>query len=336
MALIVTPRQLSRMGEFYEQLAGMLAAGVGLIQSLETILASPPHSSFVPRLAGVIGRLKQGYVLSESVNAAPGWIPTFDLALIQAGEQSVTLDNSFRVLATYYRERAQLARSALSDLLYPLFLLHLFVLVFPPGLLPRLVWQGEWQAFLWSKVSLLVPLYLVILAVVLASQGRWGRAVCVLQERVFRLVPMIGAARRSLALSRLASALRALLTAGVSIVSAWELAGVASGSPALGRAVQALLPRVANGERPGDLLETYPVFPPMFVSMYKTGELSGHIDATLQQLQNHYRDDATRKLKAAAEWLPRIAYLILLLVLAYFIVSFWMNYFGDALRGLGE
>jgi len=336
MALIVTPKRLSQLSEFYDQLAGMLTAGLGLIQSLETIQASPPDRSFRLRLAGIINRLQQGYVLSEALKATPGWIPTLDIALIQAGEQSGTLDSSFRLLAGYYRERAQLARSALADLAYPLFLVHLAVLVFPPGLLTVAVWQGEWRTFIWSKVATLAALYALVFLLVLASQGRWGARVRNWQELLLRLVPLVGAARRALALARLSSALRALLNAGVSIIQAWDLAASASGSPAIARAVAAFLPRVVGGERPGDLLDQHPVFPPMFVSLYKTGEMSGKTDGTLSQLQEHYRNEGTRKMKAAAEWLPRLVYVIILLALAYFIVGFWMNYYGEALRGLGD
>ena len=50
-------------------------------------------------------------------------------------------------------------------------------------------------------------------------------------------VPVLGPARRNLALARLSLSLESLLTAGVSVVEAWPLAAAASGSPALQRTV---------------------------------------------------------------------------------------------------
>ncbi len=59
------------------------------------------------------------------------WLPSFDLALIEAGEQSGRLDACFKLLALYYSERARMVKQAISDLLYPLFILHMAAFIFP-------------------------------------------------------------------------------------------------------------------------------------------------------------------------------------------------------------
>src|SRR5436190_13046956 len=124
MALIVTPGQLKQRAEFYHQLASLNSAGVGVIPALEMILKSPPTRAYRRPLEQLIQLLTQGYNVSESFRQLGKWLPEFDIALIEAGEQSGRLDASFKVLAIYYADRTTLMRSVISDLMYPLFIFH--------------------------------------------------------------------------------------------------------------------------------------------------------------------------------------------------------------------
>jgi len=130
-----------------------------------------------------------------------------------------------------------------------------------------------------------------------------------------------------LALSRLAAALEALISAGVTILEAWELAGTACGSPALRRTVLAWRPLVNGGHTPAEVVGASGKFPELFVSQYATGEVSGKLDDTLRRLHQYYQDEGSRKLHAFARWTPRGVYLLIVFMIAYRVVAFYMNYF---------
>ena len=148
-------------------------------------------------------------------------------------------------------------------------------------------------------------------------------------EQLLRGVPVLGQARRELALARLSAALEALVNAGVLIIESWDLAAAASGSPALRRAVRDWKPRLFAGATPADVLRHSPEFPELFANLYRTGELSGQLDDTLRRLHALYQDSASRKLKAVAQWTPRLLYFAIMLVIAYKIVAFYTGYFGQ-------
>jgi type II secretory pathway component PulF len=120
-----------------------------------------------------------------------------------------------------------------------------------------------------------------------------------------------------------------LLSAGVSIIDAWELASDASGSPALRRTVSAWRPRVLAGQTPAEAVEESGVFPDLFAHLYKTGEISGQLDETLRRLYEHYHEEASRKLRAVAQWTPRLIYFAVIILIAYQVVSFWTGYYGQ-------
>src|SRR5438067_2533296 len=128
-----------------------------------------------------------------------------------------------------------------------------------------------------------------------------------------------------IALSRLAAALEALLGAGVTVIEAWELAATASGSPALRRTVQAWRPLVNAGQTPAEAVSASTRFPEMFANQYNTGEVSGTLDDTLRRLHNYYQQEGSRKLHAVAQWTPRAVYFLIMMMIAVYVVRFWMG-----------
>ena len=324
--LIVTPRRLSQFSEFYHQLGTMLTAGVTPTAALEHQLHAPPGLSFRLPIRSLLKSLNQGATFTESLCHLGGWLPAFDLALIGAGEQSGRLDVCCKLLATYYSERSQLGRRVMLDLAYPAFLLHAAVFIFP---FADFFLSHNWLVYLTRTLGVLLPIYAVHFLLLLACQGRHGETWRSLVEQVLAPMPVLGSARRGLALARLAAALESLINAGVSIIDGWELAAAASGSPALNRVVQSWKPRLISGETPGDLVAQCRLFPPVFASLYKTGEVSGSLDDALKRLHVLLQEESSRKLHAVAEWMPRLAYLVILFMVAYRIVVFWTGYFAQ-------
>ncbi len=334
MPLIITPHQLAKRGELYFQLSSLIAAGVSLPRALDTLQRASARSFRGP-LQRISQQLEQGHTFSEAVGTIR-WLPAFDVALIRAAEQSGRLDACFKLLSNYYGERAQLARTVLSELAYPLFTFHFAILVFPTSLLTRMIWNSDPGPFVRQKLSVFLPLYGAVFLLIFACQGQHGEWWRSWVERLTRMVPVLGAARRSLALSRLAAALEALLNAGVPILDAWELAAAASGSPALRRAVVNWRDQVEHGgQTPAEAMAASSAFPELFCNLYHTGEISGQTDDTLKRLHTFYGEEGERKLRHLARWAPRLAYVGILIWIAYQILLFYTGYFheiGDAIN----
>ena len=92
----------------------------------------------------------------------------------------------------------------------------------------------------------------------------------------------------------------------------------------------------ATGERRthAELLSESSAFPEVFVNFYGTGEVSGQIDSSLIRLHTYFQEDAERKTRALAEWSPRVIYFIIVLAIAYQIISFWTGYFSGIANAL--
>jgi type II secretory pathway component PulF len=148
-------------------------------------------------------------------------------------------------------------------------------------------------------------------------------------ERLFHPIPVLGTARRELALGRLAAALEALLNAGVPIIGAWELAATASGSPALRRSVVSWRPQLDGGSTPSELVSSSELFPSVFANLYHTGEISGQLDQTLMRLHLLYEEEGLRRMRIVATWTPRLIYFGIMLFCAFKIITFYLGYFNQ-------
>jgi type II secretory pathway component PulF len=324
MPLVITPAQLERRAELYHQLGTFLAAGMTFQQGLEQLAQHPPSRLLQPAISRWLDYLNEGCTVTDAVSRLGRWMPAFDLALVEAGEKSGRLDACFKLLSIYYSERAQMARQVISDLLYPLFIFHFAVVLFP---FIQLVQTGSVFQFVISILMVLGPLYAGVFLLLLACQGRHGEMWRAAIESLLRPVPLLGTARRYLALARLSAALEALLNAGVSILGAWELAANASGSPAIGRVVRSWKVPFENGSTPSELVSSAPAFPDVFRNLYHTGEISGTLDDSLKRLRDFYQQEGARKMRLVAQWTPRLIYFGIVIYVGFRILSFYAGYF---------
>ncbi len=278
-----------------------------MIQALEQVRRHPPDRSYRAPVGSVIADITAGSTFSDGL------------------QRCGRLDSTFRLLSSYYAERARLARQMIGDLAYPAFLLHFAVFILP---FAQFFTSGNWQRYLTQVLGVLLPIYAVVALMVYAAQSRHGERWRALLEALLHPVPMLGQARRDLALGRLAGALEALLNAGITIIEAWDMAARACGSPALRRVVVGWRPLLDGGQTPAEALTASGRFPNLFASQYAAGEISGQLDETLRRLHAYYLEEGSRKLHAVSRWVPRFVYLCIVIAIACKIVGFYMNYFS--------
>lgn len=205
-------------------------------------------------------------------------------------------------------------------------------------------WGKAWQSLLekccrWSPVMYLALVAgLFLLSTVIAAASGWFWNWLFVGPAVAWLMYLAGQAWKHLALARLAMSIEAMISAGVDIVTSWDMGAKAAGSPALGRAVEKWLPRVRNGdESPGEVLPDCSEVPEMFANLYHTGEISGQLDDTLVRLQDYHQEEGTRKMAAVAEWTPRVVYAFIALTIIKMIFALaggYMNTIGPIIDGI--
>jgi len=329
MPLIVTPRELNRRADFYHQLQQLTSAGLGIVRALDQLKRNAPSPAYRTATQELLGYIEKGQPLGLSMRAIPDWLPDFDVTLIEAGEQSGRLDRCFRMLGDYYVERAKVAKKIIGGLAYPVFLVHLLAAV------------AALVLFFWFPRLCLLPivglflLYIITFVMIYATQNKHGEAWRGKVEFVLDKIPVMGKARHHLALGRLSAALEALISAGVSIIEAWQMAARASGSVALQRTVESWVPSLRAGRTPAEMVQESGEFPDVFTGQYVAGEISGKLDETLERLRDYYQEDGGQKVRILAQWIPIGIYLLVLIVGGGFVIWFWTTYFAKVQEAVG-
>jgi len=328
MASMHTIRGLEQRANLYHQVGTSLGAGIPLAETFQFLVE---QSSATDRaaLAASVERLRKGSSLTEALRQSSELQPEFDIALLAAAEHSGHLDAACRRLGEHYAERAKIGRQVRGQLIYPAILLHMAVLIFPNSQLTALIMQGSVASFVMAKLLVLAPLYALAFVVIRVMRGEGSAEWRTLLDRALARVPLLGSARRNLALASLCAALEGLVRAGVTMGRAWETAAAASGSPVLQDAVSTWRPIVEGGKAPSELVRDNPEFPPSFANLYRTGEMSGELDETLKRMQRLYQDEGSRQLHTAAQWAPRLLYFGIALAIAAQVISFYSGYYSD-------
>ncbi|HEY4416885.1 MAG TPA: type II secretion system F family protein [Verrucomicrobiae bacterium] len=337
---MVTPAELNRRAEIYNQLGSMLAAGLPLVKALEMVSSKSVARSSHKTISGLIENLQAGYTFTDSMRQVQGWLSEFDVALLSAGEESGRLDVSFKLLSNYYATRAKIIRDTISGLLITIATLHVFLLVFPTGLLTLCasgIIYGRYAdclPFIVEKVIAFGSLYGIVFFLIYACGGKRGTGWRSVMEALFDMIPFLRTAQKNLALSRLTAALDALTNAGVNTTKSWELAAAATGSPRLNAEISGWKEQIEGGMTPADLINQTRYFPELFANLYQTGEISGKLDETLQRLSLYYEEEGFRALRLFTRLLNGTIYSLVVLLVAINIIGFYKNYYGAAIDGM--
>jgi len=217
------------------------------------------------------------------------WLPAFDVALLQAGEQSGRLEACFRLLADYYTDRARLARQVIADLAYPAFLFHFAIFILP---FAKFFTSGNWLTYLFQTIGVLIPIYAAIALIIYAAQSRHGEKWRGWMECIIHPIPILGTARRYPgALTAGRRHWKPLLSAGVTVIQAL---GAGSHRPAVHLLCAAWCwpgDRLwMAGQTPAEALNASGRFPELFANQYATGEISGKLDDNLRRLHTYYQE----------------------------------------------
>jgi type II secretory pathway component PulF len=318
----------------------MIAAGVPLVQALEMASRNNSLRASKKAILSLISHLQDGCTFSDSMKKVQGWMPEFDVALLSVGEESGRLDASFKLLGRHYASRAKIIRDTISGLIVTVMTLNVFLLVFPLGYLIGFA-QGiinnnfaQCIPFLIEKTIVYGGLYGSVLFLIFACQGNRGESWRAMVESIFRVIPLLRTAIKYLAHARLASALGALTSAGVSVIKSWELAGAACGSPHLKREILKWTPQLETGLTPADMVNQIHYFPEMFRNLYSSAEISGKLDETLVRLHNYYEEEGFRTLQLFTRILNGLIYGSIAALVGYNVIHFWMNYYGAMMQAV--
>lgn len=327
----------------YSNLEKYARSGMGMEKACESLLRQPRISGSERRLyQGLLKGMQRGRSIGDALGGAVAWVTPLEHEVVVAAESGGKLERGFAHLAEYFRRIDRTRKKILEGLAYPLFLLHLAIPVstlavtaFRSFRLDGDAPEGGYRVALencgWALLGLWVAL-LVFLAVawLLARLGRTSTLV----DAILWRIPIVGTARRGVAMERFTQVFEIFLLAGRTMSESLSGAARASGSGLLLAAGERGEAIVAAGDPLARALLASPeAFPDDFTRGMIVAEESGVLDRELAEWGRHYSESAGEAMARLAEWTPKLFYWGVLFFVGALIIRAALAY-RDLIEGL--
>ena len=323
---------------FTRLLSSLLAAGVPLSRALTILHKEAGNPAAKAKWKGVHDLVIDGMSLADAMSRSPETFPRVYTAMVQAGETGGFLDLVLGQIADFQAREKDLKAKVTAAMLYPAVLLFLaiavliFLLTF---FIPK--FQVMFQSF---GGDLPLPTRIIIgISEVLRHYGFFvvvGVAILIfliknwlasekgkrVWEGIMLRLPVVGPLVAQFAMARFCRMLGTLLSAGVPLVQALNVARKSIGNQILVDAVANSIERVQQGGQLGaSLAECRGLFPGSVLEMVSIAEESGRLDVELIRIANVTEGDLDRHLRTAVAF----AEPLLLFFIAAFIGTIFIS-----------
>jgi type IV pilus assembly protein PilC len=328
---------------FSRQFATMIAAGLPLVQCLQTLGMQMERKRFQDIIAKVAYEVESGSTLSDALGRFPRVFDELYVNLVHVGETGGVLDSMLSRLSTYLEKAQALKHRVQMAIVYPIMVMTIAVLVV--AFLMIFIIPIFAAFFNNAGVPLPLPTRIVIavsngvtrywyIILILWAAGMYGfrawyrtEAGRLTVDRFLLRAPIFGPLVRKISIARFTRTLSALLGGGVPIIDALRITAKTAGNRVVENSVMAARERVMAGQTLGERLKDSGVFPPMVVQMVIVGEQTGALDNMLAKVADYYEDEVDVAVAGLTSLLEPLLIVFLGVVIGGIVIAIYLPIF---------
>ncbi|NIP53842.1 MAG: hypothetical protein GWN67_16670 [Phycisphaerae bacterium] len=305
-----------KLATAYHNLSIMLEAGIQLQQALNTA-ASGLKGKLQKTFSTVAKDVSAGNGLAETMSKHPNIFAPLDVMLVDATDTSGNLPEAMRLLSQWYDFRTRLKNRLFSGLMLPLAVLHIAAFVGPlPFLFLGEINEAGYIIQLAKILALFyIPTILILtILYVMPTMGILRR----FMDALVLKIPVLGKALWKIAICRYCWAFYMLYKAGIPITQSAQQAIDVTGNVIVADELKG----GAESARAGNMVcEGFsPELPADFLNLWRIGEETGELDSCVKHLVDNTSEDAERLFGEFAQWLPRLIYFLISVMLVILIL----------------
>jgi type IV pilus assembly protein PilC len=330
---------------FTRQFSTLINAGIPVVDSLKLLSEGKRDPTLKEAAQKVRTAIESGKRLGDAMAMMPNVFDRFYVNMVRAGEEAGILDGILMRLASYMEKSEKLKKQVKGALFLPGAIIVVAAIVISGILIfviPRFqeLYQGAGRElpFLTRMVVGLSQMfiqrwYIVIGAIVGVPWGllAWMKTTegKEITDRIFLKVPMFGELIQKSSVAKLSRTLSTLLSSGVSVMDALDIAARTAGNVVIEGALVRSKDSVMTGRPLAAPLQKEPAIPDMVSQMIAIGESSGTLDTMLGKIADFYEDDVENAVKALTSMIEPLLMIFLggtiaVLVLAMYLPIFEM------------
>jgi type IV pilus assembly protein PilC len=337
---------------FSRQFATLIASGMPMLRSLETLEAQTQDEILQEAAAGVRADVEAGSSLEQAMARYPKVFDRLYRAMVRSGEQSGRLDEAMDRIAYQVEKADALRREVKSAMMYPslifgfatvvLVAIVAFVIPVFANIFKELAEEHPSEAAgLPAPTQFCVSLsnamtgywYLIIPGLALSifaffkwkktEQGRaaWGRF-------CLKLPAKIGDVVQKVALARWSRTFSGAVSSGVPMLQAIKLTGETAGNIVIEEAMDDVYTSVKRGGTIAAPITDNDIFPPMVGHMIAVGEETGQLDPMLSKVADFYEAEVDAKVKALTSLLEPVMIVFVGGMVGFIVISMYLPMFS--------
>ena len=330
---------------FNQEMAGLLRAGLPLLQALDMLLERDRGPQFTELLRDVRDRVKAGEELSEAFEAAgAGMFPPLYTSTLMAGERSGELEQVLRRFIRYQKLVIGTKKRIVSAFAYPTLLVFLsvvMIVVMVVFVLPS--FEGFYQSMdvelplptrvllaisgftqergVWVFAGLVAGIWLIRRWTATETGAAW-------RDRMALRVPLAGGILHRFSLSEFSRSLSTLLAGGLPLVPSLEVAASSVGNVHLRRKLKPMVPRVREGAALYEAMDESGVATELAVDLVRVGEATGALDEMLANVSDFFDDEIETKVQRFLALIEPIMLMIMGVAVALLLLAMYMPLFS--------
>lgn len=319
------------------RLATLVGAGMTLVDSLKAVAEQVEKPKLKKVVASLADDVTEGASFADALRKHPKIFPRLYVNMVSSAETSGTLDLILERLADLYEAQADLQSKVYTAITYPALMLVLCVVavvVLLTYVVPKItaIFESQGAALplltqfvVWLSVVLKtwwwVILALLIIGLVLF---RRYKATDKGQEKIDEILlklPLVGGLVQKIATIRFARNLGNMLTGGVEMISALNIAKSITGNRTFEAAIESAAEGVSEGRSLSSELKKTGAFPSVLIHMLNTGENSGQLESMLLKSATSYENEVNTFLARLTSTLEPILIIFVAVVVGGIILS---------------
>ncbi len=335
--------RLQELATFTQQLANLLNSGMPLTVALNSM--THLESKGIP--AEVSRDLKQevseGRGLSDAMARQPRIFSDLYVNMVRAGEQSGSLVEVLRRMATHFMQFAEVQAKFTSALIYPAMVICVgasIIVFFMTFIMPRfiIIFSGfnvelplptrvliGFSRFLQGYWWLLGGLALI--AVILFKRFQTSEAGARKLDEWKMKVPVLGKVVKLNLFSQFGRTLGTLLQNGVPVLTALKITEQVMSNRLIKEAIAQTRDAVTDGKTLAQPLAHSKLFPQLMVDLVRIGEETGDVPGALNNLADTYEGELQIALRVMTNLIEPVLIIIMAIVVCFLLISILLPLF---------
>ncbi|MBF5059272.1 type II secretion system F family protein [Candidatus Neptunochlamydia vexilliferae] len=320
---------------FTRDLHVLLRAGLPLYDSLLTLEEKYRRTKLHPIFLDLCDQVKEGRCFSKALEDYPRIFDPIYLSMVQAGEESGSLEQSFRELEILIGREQSLKKKLSSAMIYPAFLgsfclIVIGVLLF--FLIPSMSELFEDRSLHPMTQTLLslshflnrhaLPIFITLASIILGGVFlvRHPKGKEKVKEMMLH-VPVVKRLYIETVMARFCRVFAILFKGGVAMIECLRLSKRVMKHPSFEKEVTRAEVKVLEGKRLSEEFQKSPLFPSLVIRMLAIAEESGRVAEMMGHLSDIYEEDIEKSLSRFTTLLQPVMLLFLGVVVAIILLA---------------